>query len=380
MKKKSNVVLDIREGRSSPFRVRYYENGKRVNQSFKNRSDAEAFIASLNTVNSLPRNMGVAPRELLELLRFKDTCANLNIELSEGVDKACKMLRSSFCADKSPFTLAEALKKFLASRIKLKSRQPTIDEYEQYINSAIEYFGKDFSLSDITYNELLRFVMSRKTPSVREKLASKLRTIFKWLFIDGLVKENPALRLHIEKVKTDETPPEILTVEDAAKVIGSLPRDNSILACYALMMFAGLRPEEISAKDSSKRVLEWNDIKFETRKIVLSGSSSKVRKVRLLDTLPDNLWKFLELTPPEERVGRVCKYTYEQMRGVRKNIPVRLPKDVFRHCFASYGYYTFDPRKVITMMGHLRGFATFEKHYMGLTNQTEAIKYFGIMP
>lgn len=68
------------------------------------------------------------------------------------------------------------------------------------------------------------------------------------------------------------------------------------------------------------------------------------------------------------------------MRRIRRKIPLELPKDIFRHSFATYGYYKYDPKDLIVMMGHLRGFTTFEKHYMGLADRASAEKYFAIMP
>ena len=151
------------------------------------------------------------------------------------------------------------------------------------------------------------------------------------------------------------------------------------MASYALWAFAGLRPEEVCPKDKKGR-LEWSAINFNERVITVCGSVSKVRKNRKLQNLPENLWRFLELTPPEKRIGAVCTKSYSTMRRIRRKIPLELPKDIFRHSFATYGYYKYDPKDLIVMMGHLRGFTTFEKHYMGLADRASAEKYFAIMP
>ena len=55
-------------------------------------------------------------------------------------------------------------------------------------------------------------------------------------------------------------------------------------------------------------------------------------------------------------------------------------QDKLRHCFGSYGYHYLDPRVVVEIMGHVRGFKTFEKFYKGIANEAEARKYFSIEP
>lgn len=214
---------------------------------------------------------------------------------------------------------------------------------------------------------------------MKKALCVKLRIFFKYFRQKEWIDENIAETLTVESRRRDEENPTILTPEQTALVFKSLPNDSDVLACYALWAFAGLRPEEVCPKDKKGR-LEWSAINFNERVITVCGSVSKVRKNRKLQNLPENLWRFLELTPPEKRIGAVCTKSYSTMRRIRRKIPLELPKDIFRHSFATYGYYKYDPKDLIVMMGHLRGFTTFEKHYMGLADRASAKKYFAIMP
>lgn len=96
--------------------------------------------------------------------------------------------------------------------------------------------------------------------------------------------------------------------------------------------------------------------------------------------MPDNLWKFLELVPAEQRKGKVCTYSHATMIRYRRTYLGKAEQDIFRHSFGTYGYYHLDPKQVVEIMGHLRGFKTFDKFYKGQANKESAAEYFSIVP
>ena len=139
------------------------------------------------------------------------------------------------------------------------------------------------------------------------------------------------------------------------------------------MAFAGIRPNELVA-DVKKKFLQVKDIDFENKKITIPGSVSKIRKMRILENLPENLWAWIE---PLRGAKKICG-NYEQSKKVKSKLPVKLKKDTLRHSFATYAYYYLGAEHAVDILGH--DFKTYQKFYKGLTNKENSEKYFSIMP
>ena len=380
MKKRTTTKLEIRKNKASPFYVSFYEKGKRAYQSFKTRLEADAFAKAIEKKNKLPADMDMTTLDLLEFAKFRALCRDCKISVEEGFSEVYDFIVGKHKVPQDGITISEGIRLFLQSRQKTNSREGTIQDYQSYTPWITNYFGDTRPISSITPEDLMRLVQTRDKVNVRQRFAGKLRTIFRYFYTSGIIKNKfPVELITIEKIKTDEKPPCILSVDDAKLLFASLPQEPTVLAAFALGAFAGMRPEEICT-DSSKKVIAWEDVNIKSRIITLSGKTSKVRRIRQLNGLPDNLWSFLELTPPEERHGAICKKTYGQLRVIRQKLPLKLGRDILRHSFGSYAYYKMDPKIVVLMMGHLREFKTFEKHYMGLASKETAEEYFSILP
>lgn len=377
--RKSSVQIVVRKNRPTPFTVKFREMGQRKTLAFKTRSEAEIFANTLKRSKRLPDDVMLNSSDLMAFMRLKSACEASGISLEAGVEKAISSLITPNDYINGGLSLAAALEKFVKTREALNSRSSTIADYITYIAKAQNFFGADRAIKTITKRDLDALLDTQERLSVKKALCVKLRIFFKYFRQKEWIDENVAEALTVESRRRDEENPTILTPEQTTRVFNSLPNDSDVLACYALWAFAGLRPEEVCPKDKKSR-LEWSAINFNEHVITVCGSVSKVRKNRKLQNLPENLWRFLELTPPEKRIGAVCTKSYSTMRRIRRKIPLELPKDIFRHSFATYGYYKYDPKDLIVMMGHLRGFTTFEKHYMGLADRASSEKYFAIMP
>lgn len=50
-------------------------------------------------------------------------------------------------------------------------------------------------------------------------------------------------------------------------------------------------------------IMTWDNINIEDKTLTLPSAVAKTRKVRRSEDIPDNLWEWLKIIPPEERKG-----------------------------------------------------------------------------
>ena len=239
--------------------------------------------------------------------------------------------------------------------------------------------GADIPIDAVDEAALAQIVHKCTTISVREHCSKTVKAFFSFCMEQYKLEKNPTTNIKVEKIKKDELPPSVLPPAKIKEIFETLPQKANILATFALLAFAGLRPEEVCTK-TSKKCIGWEDINFQTKVITVSGATSKIRRLRTLNELPDNLWAFLALTAPGQRHGPVCDISYSTLRRIRRKVLGKAPQDIFRHCFASYGYHYLAPHLVIEILGHVRQFKTFEKYYKGQADQKSAKEYFSIFP
>lgn len=381
--KASGTTIEERRtknGNIRSYRVKFFERGKRKSVTFRTRTDAESFVKSIHTARTIPSSVNVSAMGIIRQIQFQELCANLGIEIEKAYDEVCDILIKKYThtAERN-LSLGEAVRKFLKARKKSNCRDSTMNEYIHYLGWLKNSFGDIYPIGSITEKSLRELINSKDKISVQEHLLMRLKTFFRYLVREGFLTINPTVNITVEKVKKDETPPEILSVEEVERIFRDLPQKPAILASFALLAFAGIRPEEICPKNSKAR-LAWENVDFSRREITIPGATSKIRKLRVISGKIDNIWKFLELTPKSQRKGSICNFSYSTMRRIRRKVMGKAAQDVLRHCFGSYGYHYLDPRIVVEIMGHVRGFKTFEKFYKGITNETEAKKYFSIEP
>ena len=276
--------------------------------------------------------------------------------------------------------LHNAISKFMITREKTKCRDRTIYEYNCYLGKLEKSFGAECPLCNIKGENLKSLLEAISSPSVKRNYLKILKAFFNYAAKNGWIKENPTTNIAREHITVDEMPPAILSVEQTKSFFEKLPPNPIVQISFALLAFAGLRPEEVCPKSTTKQRLAWENINFSTREITVTGATSKIRRLRILSGLPDNLWKFLELVPAEQRKGKVCTYSHATMIRYRRTYLGKAEQDIFRHSFGTYGYYHLDPKQVVEIMGHLRGFKTFDKFYKGQANKESAAEYFSIVP
>ncbi|MCX6164300.1 MAG: site-specific tyrosine recombinase XerD [Ignavibacteriae bacterium] len=148
----------------------------------------------------------------------------------------------------------------------------------------IEEKTKVRKVSDITEKELIDYIsyigrkQNKREKNYAEKslyrMISVLKSFFKYLLIEDIIKDNPAENL--DSPKTSRLLPTVLTIDEVNKILDSVDltlkfgfRDRAILET---MYASGLRVSEVIA-------LELNNIFFQDGFLRIFGKGSKERIV-----------------------------------------------------------------------------------------------------
>lgn len=170
--------------------------------------------------------------------------------------------------------------------------------------------------------------------------------------------------------------PAIYTPERTTEVLRYVERERPDLVPYfACGFFGGLRPDEL------RRILP-DALDFDAGEITVPAEASKTHRPRLV-TIPANLRAWLEKYPPVE--GRPLGLSHAALarfrREIREALGIDWPKDVARHCFATYHCALYGMDKTAEELGH-GSTKMLHDHYKGMASRREAAaaRYFDIKP
>lgn len=366
--------MDVRIGKSGnvrcPFEVRFYESGKLRRKRFKSKGDAALFAAELQKERFLPDDFKLSPEERIVFKNIKDVCAAVNLPLSE----VCSILRQyaparAVCGCE----WTKAFAAYLDDLHKRGARQTSIDFYKGQIGLFYRRV-QPIDIKDVDVEGAERYLAEIASPGHAKRA---LRAFYNFCVGQKWIADNPFVSAKIPKILKEIAQPAVLSVEDTARFMAALPSDWRVAA--AIMAFAGVRPAEIVPLNAAA-VLRFGDIDFDAKKITIRPEVSKVRRPRVLANLPRNLWAWLDAARGCDAAANVAPGNYDCWRRAKDTTGVKLPKDVLRHSFASYGYHYLGAERTVEILGHIGGFGVFAKHYKGLANAADAKKYFTILP
>lgn len=210
-----------------------------------------------------------------------------------------------------------------------------------------------------------------------------IRTVLGDCVKAGTLEENPATRVHVERRPDDASDVSIYSPEELRRLMEACRNypsgiDKGCAGCapvFALMAFAGLRPDE-AAK------IRWEDISLELLNIRIGPSVAKKarrRNVRINPTL--KAW--IEEVPPSERTGKVAppRWIHKATRVRREaGIDGREKQDALRHSFGSYTLAVEnDLDSLKSDMGHEHVRVYFDFYHKSVTKR-EALPYWQVLP
>jgi integrase len=285
---------------------------------------------------------------------------------------------------KKPWTYKQAALTWLEDKREAKLSERYTDEMENFFTTTCRYFGKSLC-DEITVEDLKAFIKDRDSllkedqkkrgqdpvglsGDSRNNFKTNFTVLFKYATKQGHASQNPA-----------EALPSIKVVRHLANVITPDQTRDFLSACelrflpYAAVgFFAGIRPEEAMRIKSVY-------FKLERLRIDLMAAATKTSDRRIIEMMPNlYVWLFPLLHLFDKPL------TEAEARGARDRASVaagvKLPRDPFRKCFASYHYARYqDLKKSMYLLGH-KNAKTFFDHYYDAADQTDAIAYFGLLP
>ena len=278
-----------------------------------------------------------------------------------------------------PRTIQEAIDGLLKASIKKGLRSGTIEYYELTLGKFARAFDGDRLLDDVTRPQLRDWLEA--LPGSAQTAASALRCVRR-LYTFALQQEpawaalDPTKALKLDAPRRDRdikflTPLETFEIMEAA-------RATHYAAALALMLFAGIRSEEIAGK--GKQHLTWENIDFEAGIIRIPAAAAKTRTARTIENAPVNLWKWLEYCRHEGGPILPCR-SRQAIQFAGDQIKRPWPKNAPRHSFATYHVaLKSDLSLTALILGHEGGLSILHRHYRGLATRQAAIDYFGVYP
>jgi integrase len=258
--------------------------------------------------------------------------------------------------------------------IEAKKADGASRRYVQDLRSRLPRFAGKFNgqtVATITTKEIDHWLRSLTVaPTTRNNFRRALVTMFSYAIANGYATSNPAKES--AKAKEVDTPPGILTVTQAARLLESAT--SELLPYIAIGLFAGLRRAELER-------LDWSDIHFDDGLIEVTAQKSKTarrRFVRIQRNLRD--W----LLPLRKHKGNVTpgEATFEKLfDGARIAAGIaEWPDNGLRHSFASYHLAHFKDAAALALeMGHTDSGMIFN-HYRQLVRPKEAERYWNLKP
>ena len=239
----------------------------------------------------------------------------------------------------------------------------TISSYKQDLDKFNEYF-KNKNINDIDSNDLKNYI---KSLNLNEKSISRtiscLKSFYKFLIIEKIIKHNPTDGLYMPKVK--KSLPNIMSVDEVARLLDiKLDDDFSYRnkAMLELMYATGLRVSELIE-------LKLNDVDFSDDIIRIMGKGSKERIIPMGDFAKEYLEEYIYNHRGNMLKGITTDYVFLNNHGKKMTrqgffkiikklaneagISTEISPHTLRHSFASHLLkYGADLRTIQELLGH----------------------------
>jgi integrase len=265
---------------------------------------------------------------------------------------------------------------FLRTRLQ-ECRRSTFDWYDERLSQIVAQYGPRM-MDSVTRAELRAWLESLPHKAARAANARAARALWRW----ALAQEPPQAAQNITTGLTFTSAPmraeiAVLTVEQCAAALKASGRHRSALA---LMLFAGIRPEEVCSAAAGKPAFAWSHVNVADRIIRIPAEVSKTGRSRVIENLPDALWRWLE-PRKDGPISTAQARTVVNAAAAAMGLAGKWPQDALRHTFASYAVaLTSDAGKVSIWLGHEGNPTMLHRHYRGIATEADARRFFGLTP
>lgn len=246
--------------------------------------------------------------------------------------------------------------------------------WRQYSTRFAATFGARVC-STITAQELREWHASTypSAPSYNSALAV-VAPAFAWAVKQELMDRSPFLLIERRKVQQRDAV-DVFTIPECRRLLDAAAAHSpEMLRAFAILLFAGIRPNELPK-------LTWADIHAEPNGLYIHvrPSVAKTRSVRLVkvrEPLLTNLTAALRNHPS----GRLTPINWRRWSGeVRKAAGLQFRPDAPRHSFASYLLASgATVQEVQADLGHAKGSDMLFKHYRAAVTPEQAAAFWAL--
>lgn len=379
MRKTLFKVIPYMQGNKKRWRIsipaRFSANGKRRDLYYDTKAEAESDAVALRkryaagemlASNVITPDIARDAQAALAALK----AAGMGISLREAAHIAIERHQELL----QGIPVSEMLETYAAE---VSTSRAWSDKYRstwrQYSSKFAAAFGSR-NVATITEHELQTWHAERyASASYYNSAISVISPAFTWAVNKRILRENPFDRIERRKVQAADGV-DIFTLEECRRWIQAA-REHNILIPYAVLLFAGVRPAELTR-------LTWSDIRTDTDGslfIHISPAIAKTRSVRLVrirgplrpliaDALKDGLTG--SLVPPS---------WHRKDRAARAAAGLSNRADAARHSFASYSLASGESVDAVRAdMGHSKSSDMLFRHYRGLVSPSDAEAFWSI--
>jgi len=276
-------------------------------------------------------------------------------------------------------TVAEVADLFLRSRLAGKCRPSTYEWYEERINIVADHWGER-QIDTVTRGEFKTWLEGSSTGNAaRAATARAARALWRYALlqdpplVNQVVTEGLAFKAG---ANGSEGSLKVLSVAQCRQILTKI--EPAYRSAVALMLFAGIRPEEVAG--DGKPPLLWEGVKIDEKIVRISGELSKTGKTRVLENLPDALWAWLSPRAAHQSVAVATRRTTSEHAKAAAGFKV-WPQDCLRHTFATYAIALLnDSGRVSMWLGHNGNPTMLHTFYRGLASKADAEKFFALRP
>ncbi|MBE6416625.1 MAG: hypothetical protein E7032_08875 [Akkermansiaceae bacterium] len=340
--------------------------GKKAYQYFSTKADAERrrgeLLAATRTESKLTE---LSNAQVRDAQRALERIAEAGLDLT--LDKAIELALPSLKAAGRNISVDQLFTDFSAA----KANDWSEASKRSFATSA-KTFLKRWSgriLSTIDPDELSAwYEVSFASSGYRAHEIRTIRPAFSWAVRRKLLQESPFARM--EGVRVKRQPIAIYTPAEAERLMRSCPIEAR--AAFALLLFAGVRPKELTR-------LTWGNIR--DGYIHITAAIAKTQQVRNIEMEP-NLVAWLASTGTHEPDEPVCPPDWvRKSRAIRADAGVHAVPDTPRHSYASYHLAAHkDLSTLKANLGHAPNSDTLFVHYRAAATPRDAERYWSILP
>jgi len=379
-----SIYKRIAPNGSPCFMVSSYASGKR---KFISHADESA---AMEAAGALARRLSetdtkaaqMTEEQAVEFVNAARELKPLGISLTDAVSRYIEAFKicgdvvaaAKFFRERHKQVTAKRVSDAVNELLQHRAGQGASERYLIGLRSRLNRFAADFQkdAGTVTTADIQSWLDGKHfKPHNLKSFVTMIHTLFDYCQSRGYCDSNPAQGLERVKIKGGSV--EIYTAGEIARLLSAASPD--FRPCIALGAFAGLRSAEIER-------LEWSDVDFEQRHIVIGAHQSKTATRRIVP-LADNAVEWLAQTPAAQRTGSVWQDKHDQFHDAQQTTAdaakVKWKSNGLRHSFVSCVFaLTNDAGRTAGFAGNSP--AVVHKFYRELVKPADARAWFNVRP